>query len=134
MVSQLPEAVNVAEPWEGVNRPSRGTSARRAWRPASRSASAAATLSRPSWASSIERNRIHRAGTAEAVESSRMSPVLKTAAGESSEEKELDFELAYQRSLTTAQRFEMMIARSRQIAEELIRRGHRKPVEVAKRP
>jgi hypothetical protein len=27
----------------------------------------------------------------------------------------------------------MMLARSRQIAEELIRRGHRKPVEIAKR-
>lgn len=79
-------------------------------------------------------HRLVNAGTAGAVESSWMSPVLKTAAGESSEEKELDFELAYQRSLTTAQRFEMMIARSRQIAEELIRRGHRKPVEVAKRP
>jgi hypothetical protein len=63
-----------------------------------------------------------------------MSPVLKTAAGEPSDEEELDFELAYQRSLTTAQRFEMMIVRSRQIAEELIRRGHRKPVEIVKRP
>ena len=51
-----------------------------------------------------------------------------------SEEDELAFELAYQRSLSTAQRFEMMLARSRQIAEELIRRGHRKPVEIVKRP
>jgi hypothetical protein len=53
--------------------------------------------------------------------------------GAPSEEDELTFELAYQRSLSTAQRFEMMLARSRQIAEELIRRGYRKPVEVVKR-
>lgn len=71
---------------------------------------------------------------ASAVELEWMSPVLKAAAGESSDEAELDFELAYQRSLTTAQRFEMMIARSRQIAEELIGRGHRRPVEIVKRP
>ena len=51
----------------------------------------------------------------------------------SSEEDELDFELTDQRSLSTAQRFEMMLARSRQIAEELIRRGHRKPVQITKR-
>jgi hypothetical protein len=60
--------------------------------------------------------------------------VLKVSPGAASEEDELAFELAYQRSLSTAQRFEMMLARSRQIAEELIRRGHRKPVEIAKRP
>jgi hypothetical protein len=59
--------------------------------------------------------------------------VLKVPPGAPSDEDELAFELAYQRSLSTAQRFEMMLARSRQIAEELIRRGHRKPVEIAKR-
>jgi hypothetical protein len=59
--------------------------------------------------------------------------VLKVSPGTPSEKDELDFELAYQRSLSTAQRFDMMLARSRQIAEELIRRGHRKPVEIAKR-
>ena len=62
-----------------------------------------------------------------------MSQVLKVSPEVSSEKNELDFELAYQRSLSTAQRFEMMLARSRQIAEELIRRGHRKPAEIAKR-
>jgi len=35
--------------------------------------------------------------------------------GASSEEDELDFELAYQRSLSTAQRFEMMLTRSPQL-------------------
>jgi hypothetical protein len=63
-----------------------------------------------------------------------VTQILKIAAGASSEDDELDFEQAYQRSLTTAQRFEMMQARSRQIAEELIRRGHRRPVEIVKRP
>ena len=48
--------------------------------------------------------------------------------------RELQFELDYQRSLTTAQRFEMMFRKSREMAEELIRRGHRRPVEVVKRP
>jgi hypothetical protein len=62
-----------------------------------------------------------------------VSQILKVPPGVSSEDDELDFELAYQRSLTTAQRFEMMLTRSRQIAEELIRRGHRKPVEILKR-
>jgi hypothetical protein len=59
--------------------------------------------------------------------------VLKVSPEAVSEEAELDFELAYQRSLSTAQRFEMMFTRSRQIAEELIRRGHRKPAEILKR-
>ena len=62
-----------------------------------------------------------------------MSPVLKLAADDSAEEQELAFELAYQRSLTTAERFEMMRAKSRLMAEELLRRGHRRSVEVAKR-
>jgi hypothetical protein len=63
-----------------------------------------------------------------------MPQVLKVSPGAPSEEDELEFELAYQRSLTTAQRFEMMLTRSRQIAEEMIRRGHRKPAEIVKRP
>jgi hypothetical protein len=63
-----------------------------------------------------------------------VAQILKVAPEVSSEDDELDFELAYQRSLTTAQRFEMMLARSRQIAAELIRRGHRRPVEIVKRP
>jgi hypothetical protein len=62
-----------------------------------------------------------------------VAQILKVAPGVPSEDDELDFELAYQRSLTTAQRFEMMLARSRQIAEELIRLGHRRPVEIVKR-
>jgi len=49
------------------------------------------------------------------------------------EEKELDFELAYQLSLTTQQRFEMMFEKSRVLKELLIKHGHRKPFEIIKR-
>ena len=62
-----------------------------------------------------------------------MSPILKIGPGEDDEDRELAFELDYLLSLTTEQRFEMMFRRSREIVEELIRRGHRKPFEVVKR-
>jgi hypothetical protein len=58
---------------------------------------------------------------------------LKLDPSAASEDQELDFELRYQRGLTTAQRFEMMLARSREMAERLIRLGHRRPAEVVKR-
>jgi len=48
-------------------------------------------------------------------------------------EAELEFELAYLRSLTTQQRFELMFRRSREMAETLQRHGHRKPSEIVKR-
>ncbi len=60
-----------------------------------------------------------------------MSPIWKLDIDD--EEKERDLELAYQRSLTTQQRFEMMFRRSREMAEMLERRGYRKPFEVIKR-
>jgi hypothetical protein len=62
-----------------------------------------------------------------------MCPVLKLDPDAPSEDRELEFELAYQRSLTTAERFEMMFRKSRQIMEEMLRRGHRRPFEVLKR-
>jgi hypothetical protein len=80
------------------------------------------------WGGSLREPRAPRRGWNDPV-----PQILKVPPEASSDEDELDFELAYQRSLSTAQRFEMMLARSRQIAEELIRRGHRKPVEIAKR-
>ena len=46
--------------------------------------------------------------------------------------RELEFELDFQASLTTQQRFEMMFKRSDQIKETLIRHGYRKPVEIVK--
>ena len=59
--------------------------------------------------------------------------VLKVAAGEDSAERELEFELAYQRSLTTQQRFQIMFSRSRLMLEQLARHGHRKPAAIVKR-
>ena len=61
-----------------------------------------------------------------------MSPVLKLESDD--EEKELEFELAYQRTLTTQQRFELMFRKSREIMETLLRHGYRKPFEIVKRP
>ena len=63
-----------------------------------------------------------------------MCPVLKLDPDAPSEDREMEFELAYQRGLTTPERFEMMFRKSRQIMEELLRRGHRRPFEVVKRP
>lgn len=62
-----------------------------------------------------------------------MAPVLKVEPGEDADERELEFELAWQKSLTTAQRFRMMEEKSREMLEALIRHGHRKPVEIVKR-
>ena len=59
--------------------------------------------------------------------------VLKLDPDGSSEDDELEFELRYQRGLTTAERFEMMFSRSGEIWERLIRLGHRRPAEVVKR-
>jgi len=61
-----------------------------------------------------------------------MCPILKLT--EHDEERERAFELDYLLSLTTKQRFEMMIERSNEIKRQLIRNGHRKPVEIVKRP
>jgi len=48
-------------------------------------------------------------------------------------ERELEFELDFQASLSVQDRFTMMFRRSREIMEALIRHGHRKPVEITKR-
>jgi hypothetical protein len=62
-----------------------------------------------------------------------MCPVLKLDPDAPSEDREMEFELAYQRGLTTPERFEMMFRKSRQIMEELLRHGHRRAFEVLKR-
>jgi len=49
-------------------------------------------------------------------------------------QREYEFELDYQLSLTTEQRFQMMKRQSRYVLEALIRHGHRKPFEIVKRP
>ena len=60
------------------------------------------------------------------------SPILKL--DHDDEERERAFELDYLLSLTTQQRLEMMEKRSNEIKRMLIRYGHRKPVEIIKRP
>jgi len=60
-----------------------------------------------------------------------MSPVLKLS--EHDEKKEILFELKYQLSLTTRQRFEMMMKKSKEIKDLLEKSGHRKPFEIIKR-
>ncbi len=59
--------------------------------------------------------------------------ILKLSPEEEDEALELDMELDYQLSLTTAQRFEMMFRKSREMAEVLLKNGHRKPAEIIKR-
>lgn len=59
--------------------------------------------------------------------------ILKVPPGESSEEKELRFELDFLAGLTTQARFELMFERSRQMAEALEANGHRAPASILKR-
>jgi hypothetical protein len=61
-----------------------------------------------------------------------MSSILKLE--DDDQERELEFELEYQLSLTVEQRFRMMFKKSREMAEMLVRNGHRKPFEIIKRP
>jgi hypothetical protein len=49
------------------------------------------------------------------------------------EDAERAFELDFLMSLTTRQRFEMMIRKSNEIKRMLIRNGYRRPVEITKR-
>lgn len=58
--------------------------------------------------------------------------ILKLAADDP--ERELEFELAYLRSLTTQERFALMFRKSRELADSLARHGHRKPAAIVKRP
>lgn len=59
--------------------------------------------------------------------------VLKVKKHDENEEQELEFELAYQRTLTTQQRFELMFRKSGEIMEVMLRHGYRKPFEIIKR-
>lgn len=63
--------------------------------------------------------------------SGRAGGILKLAADDP--ERELEFELAYLRSLTTQERFDLMFRKSRELAESLARHGHRKPAAILKR-
>ena len=52
---------------------------------------------------------------------------------EDNPKKELQFEIDFQLSLTTKERFKMMFERANRIKEMLIRNGYRKPFEIIKR-
>ena len=60
-----------------------------------------------------------------------MSPILKL--DHDDEERERAFELDYLLSLTARERWEMMVRKSDELKRNLIRHGHRKPVEIVKR-
>jgi len=60
-----------------------------------------------------------------------MSPILKLNSHD--EERERTFELDYLLSLSTKERFQMMIQKSDEIKRMLIRHEYRKPIEVIKR-
>jgi len=49
------------------------------------------------------------------------------------EDKALDFEIEFQNTLTTADRFKMMFNMSNKMKEILIRNGYRRPVEIITR-
>jgi hypothetical protein len=60
-----------------------------------------------------------------------MSPVLKIK--RDNEAREILFELRYQMSLTSHERFELMFKKTKEIKELLEKSGHRKPFEIIKR-
>jgi len=64
----------------------------------------------------------------------RTAETLKLFEEEQDEERELDFEIAFLKSLSTAQRFELMFERSRQMAETLRAHGHGEAPSILKRP
>ncbi|MCJ7812000.1 hypothetical protein MUP95_01600 [bacterium] len=49
------------------------------------------------------------------------------------EEREIAFELAYQKTLTVQQRLDMLEERRTFFQRQLLRYGHRKPFEIIKR-
>ncbi len=60
--------------------------------------------------------------------------LLKLSESEQDEDRETEFELAFLRSLTVAERFELMLSRSRQMAESLRAHGHGEASSILKRP
>lgn len=60
-----------------------------------------------------------------------MCPILKLSKHD--EKKEIEFELNYQMSLTTRERFEMMFQKTKEMIRLLEKHGHRKSFEIIKR-
>jgi hypothetical protein len=61
----------------------------------------------------------------------RQTKILKVEADDPA--GELQYELDFMASLTIQQRFDMMLQRSNEIKEMLIKNGHSKPFEIIKR-
>jgi len=57
--------------------------------------------------------------------------ILKVS--EHDEEKELEFELDYLRSLSFEERLYMMREKSREMLRQMVEHGYRKPFEIVKR-
>jgi hypothetical protein len=53
---------------------------------------------------------------------------------EHDENREMEFELEYLRSLTFEERLRMMRQKSREMLRQMVENGHRKPFEIVKRP
>jgi hypothetical protein len=70
-------------------------------------------------------------GRGKICDMSDLRHILKLS--ENDEEKELEFELQYLRSLTTEERFEMMWKKSREMLKQMVDLGYRKPFEIVKR-
>ncbi len=49
-------------------------------------------------------------------------------------QRELEFDLDYLLSLTSEERYRLMLRRSTDALERMIRNGHLRPVEIIKRP
>lgn len=60
-----------------------------------------------------------------------MSPILKI--NRHNEAKEILFELRYQMSLTSRERFELMFKKTKEIKDMLEKSGHRRPFKIIKR-
>ncbi len=75
-----------------------------------------------------------RSGSGEVATPARPSTgILKLDPTGDTEDEELDFELEFQKSLTTAQRFELMFRRSREMVELLRSHGHGNTPSIVKR-
>lgn len=60
-----------------------------------------------------------------------MGPILKLA--DHDDDKEIEFELNYLLSLTTQQRFQMMLQKTREMRNLLKNHGYRKTTQITKR-
>lgn len=77
-------------------------------------------------------NSKHSAGVGSRSRGRRLS-ILKLAVDRENPEEELEFELDFLGSLSTAQRFELMLRKSREMADLLKAHGYGKAVPMLKR-